>query len=150
MQPLTLDANRPEGRFCILGEGNDPRVARSDSRASDEPGTPAHRNLVKSARSIDTWSCELQNGRYKSDHSGPIGRVLLNRTTVDRFADCPLNRTTVVRLTFTSTKLPTDETASVSSDTNAVSQLSLLLVPGVGALGMSTGLCKPKGSESLI
>jgi hypothetical protein len=85
MQPLTVDANRPKGRFCIMG--NEKGHAWAGGSLAPEK-SHAYRDVLLRARSVLRWPCPLSE---QGTPIGPLwtgqsqGNSAINRTTVDRF-----------------------------------------------------------------
>lgn len=81
MQPLTVDANRPKGRFCILG-GRMVHVWFSDCPSTVElDGRLQLRSIMAASGHLS--ECGIPIGPLWTDQ--PQGNSVCNRSTVVRF-----------------------------------------------------------------
>lgn len=137
MQPLTVDANRPKGRFCILGSEMIHVWASGCLALEKHQGRYAYRNVALGARPIGTRSCQL------SARTTPIGPLWTDQAPSDSVP----NRSTVDRFTFAVLRDPSASRQHWYPSIPMLFPHSLHLEPGVGALGLSAGRCEPQGSE---
>lgn len=88
MQPRTVDANRPKGRFCILGSEMVHVWSSACVALEERQFRCALRNVLLQARPIVKWRSRSSE---RSVQIGPLwtdqakGDSVPNRTTVDRF-----------------------------------------------------------------